>query len=153
MQNNTKENNKMHLMYLKADGVKNNNPNFLDSINLKFNPSADLSFSQNPSNKEKIWTGMMRLFSSFNTNFDTENIDYIEIMMKIDDYKPGKTKMYINLGQISEDIIPNSELNSEDGITEGNPVPNNIIDAGEDLGLDALNNILETFGVLISICF
>jgi cell surface protein SprA len=124
-------------------GIYNYNPNFLDSINLKFNPSADLSFSKNPINREKIWTGMMRLFSSFNTNFDTENIDYIEIMMKIDDYKPGETKMFINLGQISEDIIPNSELNTEDGITEANPVPNNIIDAGEDLGIDAQNNIQE----------
>ncbi|MFH1049515.1 MAG: cell surface protein SprA [bacterium] len=123
-------------------GIYNKNPQFLDSINAKFNPTADLSWSSDPNNREKIWAGMTRLFSSFNTNFDTENIDYIEIMMKLEKWEPG-TKMYINLGQISEDIIPNGKLDTEDGITDANPVPNNIIDIGEDLGIDALINERE----------
>jgi cell surface protein SprA len=86
--------------------------------------------------------GMTRLFSSFNTNFDTENIDYIEIMMKIEAWEPG-TKMFIDLGQVSEDIIPNGRLDTEDGITAANPVPNNIIDLGEDVGIDGYNNDRE----------
>ncbi|MFC2130101.1 cell surface protein SprA [Bacteroidota bacterium] len=123
-------------------GIYNNNPQFLDSVNLKFNPDADLSYTKDPNNREKIWGGMMRLFSSFNTNFDTENIDYIEIMMKIEQWDLN-TKMFIDIGQISEDIIPNQTINTEDGITDANPVPNNIIDPGEDLGIDAHNNIKE----------
>lgn len=124
-------------------GIYNKNPLFLDSINLKFNSQADLSFSSQPQNRERIWGGMMRLLSQFNTNFDNENIDYIEIMMKIDKWEPGKTKMFIDLGYISEDVIPNLALNTEDGITGDNPVPNNIIDPGEDVGIDGINNIQE----------
>jgi cell surface protein SprA len=123
-------------------GIYNKNPEFLDSINLKYNPDADLSFPTISENREKIWGGMTRLFSSFNTNFDTENIDYIEIMMKIENWE-SNTKMYIDLGQISEDIIPNQRLDTEDGITDANPVANNIIDVGEDLGIDATANSQE----------
>jgi len=123
-------------------GIYNKNPLFLDTVNREFNPTADLSWSSDPNNRQKIWGGMTRLFSSFNTNFDTENIDYIEIMMKIEKWEQG-TKMYVNLGQISEDIIPNGKLDTEDGITDANPVPNNIIDLGEDLGIDGLSNQRE----------
>jgi len=122
-------------------GIYNQNPLFLDSLDRDFNPADE--FGSKPENREKIWSGMERLFSSFNTNFDTENIDYIEIMMKIDVREPGKTRMFIDLGQISEDIIPNGILNTEDGITKANPVANNIIDPGEDIGIDALDDAQE----------
>ena len=125
-------------------GIYNNNTDFQDSLNLKVNPDADLSFSdRNGPNREKIWGGMMRLFSTFNTNFDAENIDYIEVMMRVDARDAGKTKMFIDLGQISEDVIPNQYISTEDGITDNNPYPNNIIDQGEDIGIDALSNNSE----------
>ncbi|MBI5324625.1 MAG: cell surface protein SprA, partial [Ignavibacteriae bacterium] len=122
-------------------GIYNQNPQFIDSLDRDFNPADE--FGSKPENRQKIWAGMERLFSSFNTNFDTENIDYIEIMMKVDLREPGKTHMYVDLGQISEDIIPNGILNTEDGITAANPVPNNIIDPGEDIGIDAMNDQQE----------
>jgi hypothetical protein len=37
---------------------------------------------------------------------------------------------------ISEDIIPNGVGDTEDGITEENPIPNGILDPGEDVGID-----------------
>ncbi len=121
-------------------GIYNMNPRIPDSTNPGFNAdSSRLFFDQN---KHRMWAGMQRLFSSFNTNFDTENIEYIEIMMRIKQWDPGNTKMYVELGQISEDIIPNSELNTEDGIGD-NPMPNDIIDPGEDVGIDAMNNDQE----------
>ncbi len=122
-------------------GIYNKNPLYLDSENPEFNSST--AFWENESNMERIWGGMMRLFSSFNTNFDTENIEYIELMMKVDHQKFGNTKMFIDIGQISEDIIPNQALDTEDGITEESTYPNNIIDSGEDLGIDALSNAQE----------
>lgn len=128
-------------LYVKFDprirGIYNMNPNFLDSLNPQFDRNN--AFGENPQNTPKIWGGFMRLLSSFNTNFDTDNIEYIDITMNID-IAPAEARMYIDLGQISEDIIPNGSLDTEDGITEANPIPNNIIDAGEDLGIDALNN-------------
>ena len=122
-------------------GIYNNNPAMRDSTNPFFNPDSSRMFLQD--NQHRIWGGMMRLLSSFNTNFDNENIEFIEIMMKIDGYTPGKTRMFIDLGQISEDVIPNGALNSEDGFTEANPMPNGIIDVGEDVGIDELNNSEE----------
>lgn len=85
---------------------------------------------------------MQRLISTFNSNFDLENIDYIDIMMRIEDREPG-ARMFIDLGQISEDIIPNYRLDTEDGITAGAPIPNGRIDPGEDVGIDALDDAAE----------
>lgn len=122
-------------------GIYNMNPEFVDTLNPQFDPVQAQNFFND--NNSKLWGGMMRLFSSFNTNFDTENIEYIEIMMRIDAWEPGKTKMYIDLGQISEDVIPNGSLDTEDGSTAANPYPNGIIDAGEDTGLDIWDNPKE----------
>ncbi len=113
-------------------GIYNPNPEFLDTLNPIYDP-AQHRFVQE--NKRRIWGGMMRLLSSYNTNFDAENIEYIEIMMKIEHKDPG-ARMFIDLGQISEDVIPNQTLNTEDGITDANPIPNGILDEGEDVGLD-----------------
>lgn len=122
-------------------GIYNKNPDFRDSTNQFFNPdSAQIFFNQN---NPKIWSGFQRLLSSFNTNFDNENIEYIEVMMQLNQYEPGKTRMFIDLGMISEDIIPNQSLNTEDGITAASPLPNGIIDIGEDVGIDGINDIQE----------
>lgn len=134
--------NPMHILFDPSKrGIYNMNPLFLDEVNPNFDPSN--VWSTRPDIKPKVWSGMMRLLSSFNTNFDTENIEYVEIMMRVNAYEPGQTKMYIDFGQISEDIIPNKVLNTEDGITTLNPLPNGLIDEGEDVGIDGINNAQE----------
>ena len=120
-------------------GIYNKNPNFLDALNPNYDPNNP--WFERQENKERIWGGMMRLLSSFNTNFDTENIEYIEIMMNHNS-KVG-ARMFIDLGQISEDIIPNGVLDTEDGITSAAPIKNGIIDKGEDIGIDAKNDAQE----------
>lgn len=120
-------------------GIYNRNPEFLDAGNpLWFSEDSNSIRSETGAwqagNRDKVWGGMMRLLSTFNTNFDNENIDYIEVMMHIDEYEPG-SRMYIDLGMISEDVIPNQILDTED-----NPPPNNLIDEGEDRGLDRIFN-------------
>ncbi len=123
-------------------GIYNMNPEFLDSNNVgQYDPNN--AFSQKPENRRKIWGGFQKLLSSFATNFDTENIEYIEIMMNIQDNEGGNGKMFIDLGQISEDIIPNGKLDTEDGFTEASKFPNGIIDSGEDVGIDQLNDQQE----------
>ncbi|MBK7577500.1 MAG: cell surface protein SprA [Ignavibacteria bacterium] len=123
-------------------GIYNPNPEFLDAKNPRWNDADSLNVrattqSYIEQNRPKIWGGMLRLLSPFNTNFDNDNIDYIEIMMKIDAYEAG-SRMFIDLGQISEDVIPNQRLNTED-----NPPANNLIDVGEDRGIDTLTNDRE----------
>lgn len=122
-------------------GIYNTNSEYLDPLNPLFD-SLD-AFGNRPENRARIWGGMTKLISTFNTNFDNDNIEFIEIMMNIQQYEPGRTKMYIELGQISEDIIPNQRLDTEDGITSASPMPNGIIDFNEDVGIDGLNDEKE----------
>lgn len=123
-------------------GIYNHNAQFIDPLNPRWNDAdSDAVRAQAQAyigeHKTQLWGGMMRLLSAFNTNFDNENIDYIEVMMHIDAYDPN-SRMFIDLGQISEDIIPNKTLNTED-----RSPPNNLIDQGEDRGLDTLFNAAE----------
>lgn len=123
-------------------GIYNQNPEYIDELNPEFD--ATNPYYERPDIKPKLWAGMQRLFSSFNTNFDNENIEYVDIMLRMLDRDPDfSTRMYLDIGQISEDIIPNGVLDTEDGITAANPLPNNRIDEGEDVGIDALADELE----------
>jgi cell surface protein SprA len=141
-------------------GIYNRNPDFLDSItyNTRGNRGSMLGDSLGYvrarrdstlfgiRNRDKIWGGFMRLLSPFNTNFDNDNIEYLEIVMRVDQQELGKTEMFVDIGQISEDVIPNGILDTEDGILPGKETANGLItndEAGEDVGLDGLNNILE----------
>ncbi|MES2765590.1 MAG: cell surface protein SprA [Bacteroidota bacterium] len=126
-------------------GIYNRNPNFVDSLNPVFKADSVKYTDYALSIRPKVWGGMQRLLSSYNTNFDTENIDYIEIMMNVED-REDATEMYIDLGQITEDIIPNGRLNTEDGITEEFKIPNGIIDPGEDKGIDGIDDAAEKEG-------
>ncbi len=123
-------------------GIYNRNPEYLDERNEGYFNPLD-RYAQRDTVKPKIWGGMMRLLSTFNTNFDNENVEFLEIMIKVNGRDPEQTKFFIDLGQISEDIIPNQTNNTEDGITAASPRVNGIIDAGEDVGIDALINDRE----------
>ena len=123
-------------------GIYNPNADFIDPLTPRWNDEDSLAVRSQANafindNKNRIWGGMTRLLSPFNTNFDNDNIDFIEIMLQIEDYEAG-SKLYIDLGQISEDIIPNQRLDTEDL-----PPANNLMDEGEDVGLDTMSNAQE----------
>ncbi len=120
-------------------GIYNKNENYRDSAEMTRHPFQAPGVGE----RDKIWAGMQRLLSSFNTNFDSDNIDFIEIVMNVEEQENDLTKMYIDLGQISEDVIPNQRLDTEDGFTEAAQFPNGIIDEGEDLGIDQLDDAGE----------
>ncbi|MCS6965612.1 MAG: cell surface protein SprA [Candidatus Kapabacteria bacterium] len=121
-------------------GIYNPNPDFVDHRNPLFDSTR--AFARRPENRRRIWAGMTRLLSSYPLNFDAENFEYLEIMMRVEHAEPG-TRLFLDFGQISEDIIPNGKLDTEDGITQAAPLPNGILDAGEDAGLDGLDNAAE----------
>ncbi len=83
---------------------------------------------------EKSWGGMMKMLSSTANNLDEENIEFIEFWMQLQDVVPKGAKVNIDLGRISEDVIPNGRLDTEDKNL------NELIDQGEDIGLDGLND-------------
>ncbi len=122
-------------------GIYNKNASFLDSNNAAFNPND--TFYSRPENKGKVWAGFQRLVPSYSSNFDNENIEYIDLMINIEYMDVNNAKMYIDIGMISEDIIPNGIGDTEDGITDANPLPNGITDEGEDVGIDAMDNARE----------
>jgi len=103
-----------------------------------FNPVESGTYNYNPiiSDPSLVYGGMMKTLSSTASNLEAQNIEFIEFWMQAKSYSPG-TKIYIDLGKISEDVIPNGELNTED-INR-----NDLIDEGEDLGIDGLNDAGE----------
>ena len=97
--------------------------------NYNYTPKIDEDKTQN-------WGGMMRPLSSTASNLVEENIEFIEFWMKLRS-APEDAKLVIDLGQISEDIIPDNELNQED------QNQNDRLDDGEDLGIDGLTDAQE----------
>jgi len=107
----------------------------------EFNYSMDLEHTL-WADKTKNWGGIMKLLSTTATNLLDENINYIEIWMQVNG-NPGKGKMYIDLGQVSEDVIPNGKLDTEDGSVPTSPLPNGVLNDGEDVGLDGRSDAQE----------
>jgi len=126
-------------------GIYNFSPN-LDSSLFRESIGGNTGRYNDPEERRKNWNGIMRAIGSTAGSILEQNITYIEFWMKatsenIDDLRRGK--LYVNLGYISEDIIPNKQLNSEDNVrTPSNPagIINGVLNPGEDLGLDMLGN-------------
>ncbi len=102
-------------------------------MDVVFLPDTPGTYNWNPnlSDQIKAWGGMMKSLSSTANNLDQENIEFIEFWMQVLDADPN-AKMYIDLGRISEDVIPNNRLDTEDKDR------NDAIDTEgkEDTGLD-----------------
>ena len=108
-------------------------------LNFVFDPQERGTFNYNPSLsiRENNWGGIMRPLSSTASNLVEEHIEFIEFWMKINEGTPQDAKLILDLGQISEDIVPNGVLNTEDDNQ------NDLLDEGEDKGLDGLTNAEE----------
>jgi cell surface protein SprA len=124
-------------------GIYNMNPQYLDDINPMYNPADPYYWHQEV--RPKLWGGMMRILPTSSANFDNDNVEFLDVMININwgSLDASKTHVYFDIGMISEDIIPNNIGNTEDGITENNPLPNGIIDAGEDIGIDGWDDARE----------
>jgi cell surface protein SprA len=79
------------------------------------------------------WGGIMKNLSSTASNLVEENIEFIELWINVQK-APPESRFYIDLGRISEDVIPNGILDTED-----KDFNDAIDDAGlEDTGLDGI---------------
>jgi cell surface protein SprA len=113
--------------------LNNNVPNETDVLRLEVDPQTN-NLRREDVDPENTWNGVMRAISSGFRN--QTNTKFIEIMMKWDGGGSNAT-LYFDMGQISEDYIPNNELDSEDEpLFDNSQVGNNILDDGEDTGLD-----------------
>ncbi|MHB9039467.1 MAG: T9SS outer membrane translocon Sov/SprA [Melioribacteraceae bacterium] len=111
----------------------------ITALDLVFDPSVKGTYNWNPTLDDKIknWGGFMRTLSSTANNLVEENIEFIEFWLKTDE-APKDLKINIDLGQISEDVIPNGKLDTED-----HPPYNGLVDEGEDTGIDGLKDVDE----------
>lgn len=104
-----------------------------------FSPSRYGTYNYNPKldSPREAWGGMMKTLSSTANDLVKENIEFIEFWLKVES-GPSDAKIFIDLGKISEDVIPNGRLDKEDKNF------NELIDEGEDLGLDGLTDAEES---------
>ena len=152
-------------------------PNILPTLDLAFFPKERGQYNYNATNdftsdgffKNPVstWGGVMRRIES--NDFEAANIDYIEIWMMdpfiYNQTGSNKGKLYIDLGNVSEDILPDRRKSFENGLNpKGNiqdvdtslygrvpilPQLNNAFDNDpdarqyQDLGLDGINDFDE----------
>ncbi len=102
-------------------------PNILPTLDLAFFPRERGQYNYNATNDftadgffkapVKTWGGIMRRIES--NDFEAANIDYIEIWMMdpfiYNSTGSNKGKLYIDLGNVSEDILPDRRKSFENG--------------------------------------
>jgi len=79
--------------------------------------------------KTQSWSGIQRWLSTGYA--DQTDSKFLEVWVS-----GNSGRLHIDLGEISEDIIPNGKLNTEDKADNG--IRNNLLDPGEDVGLDGM---------------
>jgi len=92
-------------------------------LQIKFTPPDSVP------DKAKAWGGIQKSLSA--GYWDQTESKYLEIWVHGD-----SGTLHIDLGSISEDIIPNNELNTEDRMR--NMIRNNVLDDDEDVGIDGM---------------
>ena len=102
----------------------------LDLLDLYFDPtrrgpynfSAELNgqFAQTPQN---VWGGFVQAIDNSYSNFDGQNnVEFVELLFAPLGGKNGTepidagARMYLDLGRLNEDVLPNRFKNSEDGL-------------------------------------
>ncbi len=115
----------------------------LDLLDLYFDPtrrgpynySGQLAgaFAQNPAD---VWGGFTQAISNAYNNFDGQNnVEFVEMVFAPLGGQDGRQPvsegavMYLDLGRLNEDVLPNGFLNSEDGL-----ISSTTLAAGEAAG-------------------
>ena len=151
----------------------NGMPSTMQVLNVAFYPNergpynfddTDISSDGSLSRPETRWGGMMRALPV--TDFESSNIEFVEFWVMdpfVEDTGNTMTggDLYINLGDVSEDILKDSRKFFENGLTAGGvdyttwgkvPTTQSLVNAFsgdmenrvlEDVGLDGLNSAEE----------
>jgi len=129
------------------------NLNFFPRRRAMYNYSPNLDSTLHRSDPDSVrqnWNGITRYLGSSAGSVLDQNMSFLEIWMKVDansaeDLRRGR--LHVSLGRVSEDVIPNRKINSEDLIPgPSNPTgfPNGILNPlEEDFGLDTIPDARE----------
>jgi cell surface protein SprA len=113
-----------------------------------FNYSMDLEHTiglgnTNDSSHTKSWAGIQRALGTTSTDLIEQNIAFIELWVNILQHQDSLAKLNIDLGYISEDVIPNRRMNTEDGLDVPNHIPRGKLNPDYDWGLDMMSDTAE----------
>ncbi len=98
----------------------------LQTLDFHFNPwtrgpynyTTDLAdFIRNP---RRVWGGVVRPVPEGYVDFSRQNVEFVEFIVKVypqDGQITDGSKLFVDLGTISEDVIPNEQLNTEKGLS------------------------------------
>lgn len=113
--------------------IQSRQEDIIATLDLYYNPTERGPYNYNMDLKqlleeepEKTWGGMTAVIPAGQEDFTQNNIEFLEFWVQpvlpggdlpagatVEDYNG---KMYIDIGLVSEDVIPNSKLNTEDGL-------------------------------------
>ncbi|MES2618158.1 MAG: cell surface protein SprA [Bacteroidota bacterium] len=129
-------------------------PSILPTLDMAFFPRERGQYNFNPvgfnedgtfKEPTKTWGGIMRRIES--NDFEAANIDYIEIWMMDPFYydtKGNKGQLYIDLGNVSEDILPDRRKSFENGFDpKGNHADEDVSTFGKVPLLPQINNAFD----------
>ncbi len=105
-----------------------------------FLPDTPGTYNYDPQLQERnrSWGGIQKILSSTANDLIEENIEFVEFWAQILNAPPD-AKVYIDLGRVSEDVIPNNRLDTED-LDRNDAID---VDGKEDTGIDGLTNDQE----------
>ncbi len=123
----------------------------IGSLLIEYDPAkrGEYNYYPNLVDLKNNWGGMMRTLGSNATNLASQNYTSIELWMNVDGADLRDAKLYLDLGRISERMISTyrvpgrNGLHTEDGILPEYPIPNGILNEGEDVGIDGLTEAQE----------
>ncbi len=119
-------------------GRETNNPQeeIINTLDIFYNPTKRGPYNYNPDLKNKLenepedmWGGMTAILPSGQEDLTQNNIEFLEFWVQTilpDGKQPDANdisedydgKIYIDLGVISEDVVPNEVSNTEDGLAQ-----------------------------------
>ena len=112
------------------------------SMNLQNTIGLD---NPDPNSHKKSWAGIQHILGTSSTNLVDQNVAFIEFWINIvsDKLDNDSAKLNIDIGYISEDVIPNHTLNTEDGLDNPAHIPTGVLNPSYDWGLDTINDAME----------
>ena len=99
-----------------------------------------------PETHKQSWAGIQHVLGTSSTNLVEQNVAFIELWINVVQQQipaNDSAKLSIDLGYISEDVIPNKTLNTEDGLDNPLHTPRGIMNASYDWGIDTMSDAVE----------
>lgn len=117
--------------------------NTTEILVMSLDPEWSISVADGVSAPEEAWGGITYHFPT--SYYDQSKTKFLEVWVR-----GNSGQLHIDLGQISEDYIPNGKLDTEDKAEAGFTLGNDLLDDGEDTGIDGVIDqyefIVNTFG-------